>query len=94
MAYTIYITTSAINNIEEAVKYYTSKVSDLGFKFTDDVDNNLQSIAQNPYAFAERYKSVRDKLLKTFPYLILYKINSTALSVEVLRLFNTYQNPF
>ena len=94
MAYTLYITPTAIKDIEEALEYYNSKVSDLGFRLTDDVEYNLDSISQNPYAFAERYKNVRGKLLKKFPYLILYQINNTAQSIEVIRLFNTYQNPF
>ncbi|HKG68876.1 MAG TPA: hypothetical protein VKA92_08400 [Segetibacter sp.] len=37
MAYTVYITPSAINGIEEVLKYYDSKVSNLGIKFTNDV---------------------------------------------------------
>lgn len=94
MAHTVHITLSAINDIEEAFNYYNSKVSDLGFKFIDDVDDNLKSIAQNPYAFAERYKNVRGKSLKRFPYLILYKINDAVQSIEVIRLFNMYQNPY
>lgn len=80
MAYTIYITPAAIKDIQEALEYYNTKVIDLGFKFADDVDDNLGSIAGNPYAFAERYKNVRGKLLKRFPYLIFYRINDTASS--------------
>ncbi len=94
MACTVYMTPSAINDIEEALKYYNTKVTDLGFKFADEVDDNLESIAQNPYAFAERYKNVRGKLVKRFPYLILYKINDTTTVIEVIRVFNTYQNPY
>lgn len=45
MACTVYITPSAINDIEEAFKYYNTKVTDLGFKFADEVDDNLESIA-------------------------------------------------
>ena len=46
MAYSVYITPTAIKDIEEALGYYNSKVSNLGFRFTDDFDYNLQSIAQ------------------------------------------------
>lgn len=74
MGCTIYITPSAINDIQEALEYYNTKVTDLGFKFADDVDDNLRGIAQNPYTFAERYKNVRGKLLKRFPYLILFSL--------------------
>ena len=94
MAYIIYITPTALNDIEEAINYYNSKATNLGFKFADDVENNFLVIAQHPNAFAERYKGVRGKLLKRFPYLILYNANHQLQQVEVLRLFNTYQNPY
>ena len=94
MSCNIYITPAAINDIDEAVNYYNEKVTDLGFKFADDVDDNFTAIAQNPNAFTERYNNVRDKLLRRFPYLILYKTNHNTQNIEVIRLFNTYQNPY
>lgn len=45
MPYTVYITPTAIEDIEEALKYYNSKVNNLGFKFTKNVENNLYSIS-------------------------------------------------
>ena len=66
----------------------------MGFKFTDDVDNHLQNIAQNPYTFAKCYRNVRDKLLKEFPYFILHKISDWVSGIEVIQLFNAYQNPY
>ncbi len=94
MSYTIYITPAAINDIEATVNYYNDKAPGLGLRFADDVDNDFSAIALNPDAFAERYKNVRGKLLRKFPYLILYKINHFTQRIEVIRLFNAYQNPF
>jgi len=94
MPYKIYITPAAIDDIDEAVNYYNAKVADLGFKFADDVEDNLAAIAEHPNAFTERYNNVRGKLLKRFPYLILYNVNHVIQNIEVIRLFNTYQNPF
>jgi hypothetical protein len=59
MAYCIYITPTAIEDINEAIDYYDEKVVGLGFKFSKDVEDNLNIIAQNPNAYAERYNSVR-----------------------------------
>jgi plasmid stabilization system protein ParE len=94
MTYTIYISPAALNDISDAVNYYNSKIENLGFRFTDDVDENFGIIAKQPKAFSERYKTVRGKLLKRFPFLIIYKLNEGLQHIEVLRLFNTYQNPY
>lgn len=94
MEYTIFITQSAIKDIDEGVEYYNTKVVDLGFKFTEDIDENLKLIGRNPFAFSERYKTVRGKLLKNFPFLILYQINSVLQRIEILRIFNTHKNPY
>lgn len=94
MTYAIYISPAALNDISDAVIYYNGKVENLGFRFTDDVEENFEIIATHPKAFTERYKNVRGKLLRRFPFLILYTINENLQRVEVLRLFNTYQNPY
>jgi len=81
-------------DMDETVAYYNSKNDGLGYRFADEVHDNFASIAQNPDAFAERYKNVRGKLLKKFPYLILYRVNHANQSVEIIRLFNMWQNPY
>ena len=45
MEYAIFITQSAIKDIDDGVEYYNTKVVDLGFKFTDDIDENLKLIS-------------------------------------------------
>lgn len=92
--YTIYITPPALNDIDEAVNYYNEKSYGLGYIFADEVEANFTSIALNPDAFRERYKAVRGKLLRRFPYLVLYRTNHANKSIEILRVFNTYQNPY
>jgi hypothetical protein len=94
MIYEIFITPSALSDISEGVDYYNTKAKDLGYKFADDIENNFRIISLNPKVFSIRYKNVRGKLLKKFPFLILYIENEKLKSIEVLRVFNTYQNQF
>jgi len=54
----------------------------------------LQDIAAMPTAYGYRYKNVRGKQLRKFPYLIFFLINDSNHSIEVLRIFNAYQDPF
>ena len=94
MIHEILITPTALLDISEAFEYYNSKAKDLGYKFTDDVDNNLRIISLMPKAYSIRYKKVRGKLLKKFPFLILYIESEKLKSIEILRIFNTYQNQY
>jgi plasmid stabilization system protein ParE len=92
MLYEIDITPAALEDIDVGMKYYNSKADDLGYRFADDIEDNIESIRLAPFAFAKRYNEVRCKLLKTFPYIILYNIQQQ--QIQILRIFNTYQNPY
>lgn len=94
MIYEISITPAALLDISEAVEYYNKKTNDLGYKFADDIDNNLRVISLMPKAYSVRYKNVRGKLLKKFPFLILYIENEKLKSIEKIRIFNTYKNQY
>jgi hypothetical protein len=50
-------------------------------------------IAELPTASAVRYKNVRCKPMKRFPFLITFAIDEATHSVNILRVFNTYQEP-
>lgn len=94
MAYRILMTGKALDDIDEAYHWYGSKAVDLDARFAFDLDETLQRISENPDAFAKRYKDVRGKLLKKFPYLVLYRTNHSKKEIQVLRVFNTWQNPY
>ena len=92
--FSINITPVALEDLQSGVDYYNSRSLNLGFRFADEVERSLQFIAQMPEAYSYRYKNVRAKLLYKFPYLIFFTINSNNNTVDVLRIFNTYQDPF
>jgi plasmid stabilization system protein ParE len=94
MAFRILITSTAIQDLDEAYEWYNQKSEGLESKFALDLQESFQKIAIYPEAFAKRYKNVRGKLLKKFPYLVMYEIDYELNVVRILRVFNTYQNPY
>ncbi len=66
MIYSINLTPTAINDIQEVVNFYNSRSHNLGFRFADELDEALQTVATMPTAFAKRYKNIRGKQLKNF----------------------------
>jgi hypothetical protein len=93
MSYSIYITPTATDDIAVAIEYYNALSPDLGYRFADQVASYFDRIAALPTASAIRYKNIRCKPIKRFPYLITYNIEETTNSINILRVFNTYQEP-
>ena len=90
---TILITPTATNDIADAVEHYNAIATDLGYCFTDLVADYFGRIAELPTASAVRYRNVRCKPMKRFPFLIMFTIDEDAHAVNILRVFNTYQEP-
>lgn len=93
MPYTISITPTAASDIDAAIEYYNALATDLGYRFADVISEYFEHIATNPTASAVRYKNIRAKPVKRFPFLITYTIDEHTKSINILRIFNTYQEP-
>jgi len=93
MHYTICITPTAAADIDMAIEYYNSLATDLGYRFADFINEYFEHIAFTPTASAVRYKNIRCKPVKKFPFLITYTVDEANKSVNVLRVFNTYLEP-
>ncbi|WP_207510426.1 hypothetical protein [Longitalea luteola] len=93
MSYTIYVSPTAVEDINAAIEYYNALATDLGYRFADIVNEYFERIAFSPTSSAIRYKSIRCKPIKRFPFLITFTIDEINQSVNILRVFNTYQEP-
>ena len=51
MNYTVSITPTALLDIAAAIEYYNLRANDLGFKFADDVENNINEIVLLPKGY-------------------------------------------
>jgi len=94
MPYNVFISPSALRDLDAAIDYYNEKALDLGYRFAGLVNEYLHRIALVPTASAVKYKNVRCKPMITFPYIIMYTIDEQKSTINVLRIFNTWQEPF
>jgi len=78
--------------LNEAAQYYESKVNGLGFAFLDEVERVVELIRINPESAPRIYKAVRRKLLRGFPYSIMYSIVDD--SIRILAVANQKRRPF
>jgi len=82
----------ADTELKEAARYYESKVDGLGFAFLDEVERVVNLIRDNPESAPRIYKVVRRKILRGFPYSIMYSIVDDL--IRILAIANQKRRPF
>jgi toxin ParE1/3/4 len=77
--------------LNEAAQYYDLEEPGLGAAFLEEVDRCLQSIQAAPEAGAILRGTVRRRLLRRFPYALLYKIRPSG--IRILAVMNLRRRP-
>ena len=54
--------------------WYETQRQGLGGEFREAVDAAIVRIANNPLAYAERYREARRAVLRRFPYVLWYRL--------------------
>jgi len=81
----------AERELNEAAQYYDGEEPRLGSSFLQEVDRCLQSIEAQPEAGVILRGSVRRRLLRRFPYALLYKIQPSG--IRILAVMNLKRRP-
>ena len=86
MIVSIFFNELAESELNDAARYYESQIIGLGIAFLNEVEHSIKTIQQNPEAFPVILKVVRRKILRRFPYSIMYSFEST--SIRILAVAN------
>ncbi len=81
----------AERELNDAAQYYELENPGLGCSFLEEVERSLRSIAEHPEAGSILGGSVRRRLLRRFPYALLYKIRPEG--IRVLAVMNLKRRP-
>ncbi len=81
----------ADRELNEAAQYYELESPGLGSSFLQEVDRCLQSIEEHPEAGVILRGAVRRRLLRRFPYALLYKIKPSG--IRILAVMNLKRRP-
>lgn len=82
----------AAEELSEAAQFYDLEVEGLGEAFLAEVERSIKQICNHPDAGVKVLKIVRRKLLRRFPYSIMYLIVDDV--VQVLAIANQKRRPF
>jgi hypothetical protein len=76
---TIQFVSQARDELVDAVAYYESDLSGLGFRFWEEVDGHISWIEKNPEVPRLRPGGYRRVNLKIFPYYISYVVRDSVI---------------
>lgn len=78
MKYVVGFRKEALQDILEAIAWYEKSSEGLGDEFFIAIENEKHFIEQNPSHYEDKYKGIRKAIIKRFPYILYYKIESTS----------------
>jgi toxin ParE1/3/4 len=78
--------------LNEAALYYENEGAGLGRAFLSEVEHSIEQIRENPESCPIILKVVRRKLLRRFPYSILFSIVKD--NIYILAIANQKRRPF
>ncbi len=65
----------------EASAYYEMQAENLGVNFLDIIESAVAEIAENPETWPEIDQGIRRRLVRRFPYSILYTIHENEIII-------------
>ncbi len=83
----------AQKEIAASWEWYEERLQGLGDKFLKEVITRIDNIETNPDRFPTRHKNYKEAVLQTFPFLIIYRINTKKRSIRIVSVFHTSRNP-
>jgi len=81
----------AIVEANEAFNWYEDRQTGLGIEFYRELTRCFEFVVENPLLARVVYHGLRKRKLDRFPYLVVYKVTST--SVSVVSVFHGSRDP-
>jgi addiction module RelE/StbE family toxin len=83
----------ALNDLEEAVRYVAKDDTQAALRLGDRLANYAESLGNQPFQGSALRKRPGIRKLVCRPYLIIYRVNESRDTVEILRFWHSARDP-
>ena len=83
----------AIEEYEEAIKWYQGKSVPAAEKFVKSIDEKLDRISDNPQQYKNLFKKYYEASTKKYPYNIVYVIEEKLQKVVIVSIYHHKRSP-
>jgi len=91
--YKVKIDQEAMLDLQEIIEWYNQQAQGLGARFLKQITSQINSLKKTPFVYANRYADVRCMIIKKFPFMVHYKIDSDQKLIIIFAIFHTSRNP-
>lgn len=88
MIVSLFISADAEKDIDEAFIWYELQQKGLGQRFISVLDEGFIYIRESAEAYPLVFKNIRKHVLRKFPFNIYYRIDSSKVKIEVIRVLH------
>ena len=93
MSYTSILSRNALAELSDAWRWYEDRQEGLGDRFKDAVYKSIAQIEESPTKGIKRKDPYREAIVRIFPFLIIYRIETKTKQIFVHSIFHTRRNP-
>jgi plasmid stabilization system protein ParE len=91
--YKVKIDQEALLDLQEIIEWYNNQAQGIGARFFKQITSQINSLKKAPFAYSNRYADVRCMIIKKFPFMVHYKIDSDQKLIIIFAVFHTSRNP-
>jgi len=91
--YNLKIDQEALLDIQEIIEWYNGQAQGIGVSFLKQITSQINSLKKTPFIYSNRYADVRCMIIKKFPFMVHYKIDSSQKTIIIFAVFHTSRNP-
>ena len=93
MVYTVKILPIALKDLRNEKIWYQEQSENIGEEFKKEIYQEIDYISKNPNHFQLKYQSIRQALVKPFPYAIFYFIDEERARIVLVGILHVKRNP-
>ncbi len=93
MIYKVILQLRARKELLDAWVWYEERQSGLGDRLENEIYKRIKQIGQHPERYPGRKQFFRETKIKTFPYLVIYRIDEEEKVILISSIFHTSRNP-
>lgn len=84
---------AATVEFEDSYLWYFNQSEKVANRFESAVNAAIKSVCKNPYFYATSYNDLREKVLKKFPFSIVYLIDELNETILIVSIFHHKREP-
>ncbi len=91
--YKLQIDEEALQDIQKTTDWYNEQLQGLGFRFQKQTKLQINLLKKDAFLYTNRYADVRCMIIKKFPFMVHYTLDTDLHLIKIFAVIHTSRNP-